>query len=681
MQPGFLPCWPEKGQACVLRVADFVSEELREDLKDPSRCLLPRAAWPVAPPRSRVHATDAEWYSLVKAGASLGIFGKASESELFRDQFGNPVLNGAMGVDKPKEVNGKTEVFLRFMCIFVPINAYLRRLRGDSSLLPYLNQLSLVVLEEGEVLTIDSEDMQSCFNLFCMPPAWAGYFAFEKQVPASAFGGSPNELVYAYIRSVPMGWFGAVDVMQCMARRFVLGRCGVAAAAELKKDQEVPDGDIAIVCMDGFGFIRRLEAVRVGANSPGPSAEHDRFVKACADIGLPLNAGKRLVRGLSAQILGGELDGVLGTLSLERSKGLRLHAKSLALLCGGCWTKAALQHWAGHFCFAATFGRPVFSVMQEIFVAIADDSQAASTSWHCPEAVRLVPFCFTDLRASIRRVVSASDASETGGGASEVKQFSAALDPEVQEAFEDRIANGVEESAGSISQAGRTCGTCRMPLEVGRSRAPCPGCCGGAFCSEVCLTSHLRAAGDCQRVAALGPMVGLSGLCFSRELRWILAHRGVQVREFRGGIVGGCSVVALAPTGPTFFKEGMRSEAHPSGNPWCPLRSRTSAKRDNRECEFAVEAVSTAAEAGGVGLLLHPETSWAWSLPAVARASEHKKLSFSTMCLSCLGGGIRAGRLGILHNSQEVARAVGGCSSWCACAQAGLAAWCLPPSA
>ena len=59
-------------------------------------------------------------------------------TEVFKDSNGKPVLNGAMGVDKFKVVEGKTVELLRFICILVPMNSYLRKLRGDSNLLPFL---------------------------------------------------------------------------------------------------------------------------------------------------------------------------------------------------------------------------------------------------------------------------------------------------------------------------------------------------------------------------------------------------------------------------------------------------------------------------------------------------------------------------------------------------------------
>ena len=45
---------------------------------------------------------------------------------MLKDKNGNPVLNDAMGVDKIKEINGKQVNLLRFICILVPINTYLK---------------------------------------------------------------------------------------------------------------------------------------------------------------------------------------------------------------------------------------------------------------------------------------------------------------------------------------------------------------------------------------------------------------------------------------------------------------------------------------------------------------------------------------------------------------------------
>ena len=55
--------------ACILPIEEYVSEELRDDLLSPERCLLPADQWPAYLPKSSVHATDDEWYSIVKHAA------------------------------------------------------------------------------------------------------------------------------------------------------------------------------------------------------------------------------------------------------------------------------------------------------------------------------------------------------------------------------------------------------------------------------------------------------------------------------------------------------------------------------------------------------------------------------------------------------------------------------------
>ena len=100
--------------------------------------------------------------------------------------------------------------------------------------------MTLITLEPNEVLCTDPEVMMSCFKLLKMPDSWAGYFTFEKPFSMSAFGGDPNEVSYVYMRAVPMGWLGAVDVMQSMARRLVFDTCRVPPEAELRRGKRAP---------------------------------------------------------------------------------------------------------------------------------------------------------------------------------------------------------------------------------------------------------------------------------------------------------------------------------------------------------------------------------------------------------------------------------------------------------
>ena len=104
--------------------------------------------------------------------------------------------------------------------------------------------------------------VKTCYHVSiysrCMIPG-LGFFAFEKQVSSAAFGKDANNLVYVYMRAAPMGWLGAVDIMQAMARRLIFKDCGVPPSTELRKGGNFPEGDVSIVCMGGFDFIRRVK--------------------------------------------------------------------------------------------------------------------------------------------------------------------------------------------------------------------------------------------------------------------------------------------------------------------------------------------------------------------------------------------------------------------------------------
>eukprot|EP00959_Pyramimonas_sp_CCMP1952_P394151 8258743-Pyramimonas_sp.AAC.1 len=60
-----------------------------------------------------------------------------------------------------------------------------------------------------------------------------------------------------------------------------------------------------------------------------PSAEHERFRKVRERLGLPLNAGKRLIGSYRATLQGGEFDGRRGIYAHARKRGRHLQMLSL----------------------------------------------------------------------------------------------------------------------------------------------------------------------------------------------------------------------------------------------------------------------------------------------------------------------------------------------------------------
>ena len=183
-----IPAWPKVGHACAAPIIILVDAELQAKLNSPASILPPEADWPAVTPKSTVRANDDEWYHICVAGHERTMFMAFPEESIFRNNLGEKVMAGAMGIDKVKEIDGKKVNLLRFICILCPINAYMRKLMGDSWSLPQSCLLASLILQAEEYIWLDGEDLESCFTLFTLPDVWLPFFVFSKTVASSAFG-------------------------------------------------------------------------------------------------------------------------------------------------------------------------------------------------------------------------------------------------------------------------------------------------------------------------------------------------------------------------------------------------------------------------------------------------------------------------------------------------------------
>ncbi len=103
---------------------------MRAETMNTFQCLTPESEWPSTTPVSKVHATDAQWFGICKAAVARNMFCDVSEESIFRNQFGDKILSGAMGVDKWKEIAGVIEHHLRFITISTPLNVYMRKFKA-----------------------------------------------------------------------------------------------------------------------------------------------------------------------------------------------------------------------------------------------------------------------------------------------------------------------------------------------------------------------------------------------------------------------------------------------------------------------------------------------------------------------------------------------------------------------
>ncbi|CAK0789972.1 unnamed protein product, partial [Prorocentrum cordatum] len=632
-----VPAWPAVGSAAIQSVTKFLEGEVLEKVVDPSSNLLDRAFWPAAARKSYVRASQGAWADLVAAAFQRGMMKPVREEDVFRGVDGQPVYNGASGVEKIKYKDGVRQELPRFISIFCPINDYLTRITGDDDKLPHVGQVTLLHLEEGEEVLIDSEDFESCFNLFTLPDS------------GSAMGLPEKEWVRPALCVVPMGWNSAVAIMQSVVRRLAFGLARVSPATEVQKGRGLPpQDDLSILYLDSYDRLRVVDRALAEAQMGGETEEHARFVNVCSELGLPLNTGKSLIGATAASLQGGFLDSSRGTFGLQPSKGADLVWLGLALLAQPRWSARALRHWAGKACFAPVFRGPLYAVLQEVFWQIKlleagaavpkDDAFDAVLSFTI-----FAPLAFTNIRATLDGIVSCSDASLTGGGVAVAMSFrpfvtaGSACQPSYRQSGESPIRAPCGAQIGDPRSAAdhrENCGKC------GR----CPCFAERFSCPRAPLTQAVAQWG----IPVQRPFDDAMGRdFFSQEGKEILTTEQAETALAWEHFAPEWRFLSRAP-GP----DRVRNARRIIGIPGLP---RTLAFEVRRSDAMGKKALACALERHGQGkhwCIENPCDSWLWDFAQAKELEEKEGAFYSELSYCCFGGARRA--TCFAHNCREL---------------------------
>eukprot|EP00435_Cladocopium_sp_Y103_P071663 s228_g38.t1 len=669
-----IPCWPKPGEAAIQDAENFVPDHVKEWLNRPELCLLPQASWPDRPPISRVRATDEEWETIVRAGVERGMMCQVSPEQLFRDQNGVPILNGAGAVKKVKVIGGEEKTLQRFISILVPSNTYQAHMVADDAHLPYLGQMAMLEIDTDEEVLIDSEDLVSCFNLFRLPPQWAGYCAFSKQVKSSVFGGSPSDLSYVGMRVVPMGWINSVSLMQTVVRRLVFGLSRVPESSEVSKLKWFPaDDSISVVYLDSYDEIRKVSAGCREALEGSASSRHLSFVKTCEDLNLPLNQGKRLVGAVKGTLQGGDINGAQGTFEASHDKKLGVVALAAALLGLGKASEFDLRHFVGKAIFSMAFRRPTMSFLEEVFVDIgkAKGGHVTLSRRSMDEiytTLVMLPLMVMNLRAQFDPEVTITDASPTGGGGAVSEEF--------------------KHEPDMTQHDGRHCFQCGRELEAPRSY-PCPSGCGVGLCSLRCIEEHRD--GDCRRKTYVVPKFGERFSGPNAPLSHAVARvGGIEVQppydilrgddffseagkqkltELEGDPALACEhwgpeckLLSRARGRPVTLPDGrvvpgpqpVRDAKHVMGFPWADNPTKIALRRSNSMALRGLRRMQGPFGEQRYATVEHPYNSWLWYFNMIEAL---QRAGFEFACGSnCCFGGEREKWFALLNNSPEIQR-------------------------
>ena len=102
-----------------------MSGEPAKVMENPCRALLPRAWWPSEPPRSNVRDSKGNGWLIVERGLQLVLFGVVPDVEIFTDDIGRRMMNGAMAVTKTHR--SSDPIFDSFYNIFQRFSAFVNK--------------------------------------------------------------------------------------------------------------------------------------------------------------------------------------------------------------------------------------------------------------------------------------------------------------------------------------------------------------------------------------------------------------------------------------------------------------------------------------------------------------------------------------------------------------------------
>eukprot|EP00435_Cladocopium_sp_Y103_P054777 s1675_g18.t1 len=437
---------PEHGG--LVDILEVVDERLRDKLLRPD-LLLREVTEKI--PQPRVMCDDEEWPKVVKALYDRHIVVPVQTRPSVQ---GVPVLNGAFGVIKPGKMTESDLPVLRMIIDLRASNSIMEQLQGDVATLTGAASFQKLMLGPDEELLISGDDLTAAFYLFRLPPCWPQYLVLRKPVPRSLFEPGKTGETLVGLNVLPMGWSSAVAVMQNAHRQLALRTelkfgAGLVGKAEIRKDAVFPsleESPAWTVYLDDTTFLEKIASGMAEQLQGMPPLEQTRMRRVYEWWGIPTNTGKALERARQAERLGAVIDGEKGLLRVSTKRTLDLMSLGAWLRGQANMPRTGLQIYAGKAVHVLQFRRCLFSVLQEVFQAIAQSPERvrATTGLYDEMLVMesLLPVVVTDLRAAIDPVVTASDASETGGGACYASRLSRLGEQELEELMDGDSSQG-----------------------------------------------------------------------------------------------------------------------------------------------------------------------------------------------------------------------------------------------
>ena len=421
-----LPALPPKEHGGVIDVLELVSPITRDLLLHPEKLEIEDVGQEFPKLQGRVHVRPGELDAIADELVTRGVCMWFPLRKV-KHVRGSPVLNGLFGVPKQTILSDGTPV-LRLIMNLIPGNAITKQIRGSVRNLPHITAWLSTFVEEGEQIQLWQSDMSNAFYLFKIPQTWAPYLSFNvKRIVDGGPAADGGEMMVLACRVLPVGWASSVGVMQEISERLLwMGR--LPRSSQLVRSRAVPLWMVGLVkeaedkgkawwhvYLDNFAA---GEVVKDGFGFEGDRL-HIMAEDAWERAGV-LSSEKKKKKGVaSVQELGAYIDGSERTIGPSGERVIKLLQGTLWLLGRRHLSKKLVQVIAGRWVHIFQFRRPAMAFLEEVWAFGTsmkfDQNLVLKVRIELLHCIFAMPLLHTFLGAEVTKVITASDASSTGG--------------------------------------------------------------------------------------------------------------------------------------------------------------------------------------------------------------------------------------------------------------------------
>ena len=231
-----------------------------------------------------------------------------------------------------------------------------------------------------------------------------------------------------------MGFVNSVSIAQHIHRRVARlglypkgqGGSGLGSQCEIRRDKALSVGSRAFrIYLDNFDLLEKVDC-RVASVIKGEvSLDTVNLRRQYSAVGLPRHPKKTVARETIAEIQGAVVNGVTGRVTPKPSKVLKYLNLGLQLLSEGFASQKQLQIVCGGLVYCTMFRRPLLGLLNGVWKFILSfEGEPPVVRKAIPPQVQFeivrflcaVPLAQMNLRSVFLGSVTASDASEYGGG-------------------------------------------------------------------------------------------------------------------------------------------------------------------------------------------------------------------------------------------------------------------------